>query len=286
MALLQAFDNKLEKLSLQKLLMLFSKQQENPDFYFVPYKFGCFSFQANADLNTMVKYEQVSQDEYFWKKTDTTNYILQLKEKDRILLRSIKQIYGTKDKNELIRHTYLNYPYFAINSTIVKTVLSADEFQKVTQARPEKNETILFTIGYEGISLEEYLNKLIQNDIKVLCDVRKNPLSMKYGFSKSQLQNACEGVNIKYFHFPDVGIPTDQRTILNNQSDYDNLFVKYRNDILPEANQSLNKLLSLLLENKRIALTCFEANIHQCHRKHLAEAIEKLPAFEYKVKHL
>ena len=156
LALLQAFDNKLEKLSLQKLLMLFSKQQEKPEFYFVPYKFGCFSFQANADLNTMVKYEQVSQDEYFWTKTDTTNYILQLKEKDSILLRSFKQIYGTKDKNELIRYTYLNYPYFAINSTIAKTVLSADELQKVTLARPEKSETVLFTIGYEGISLEEY----------------------------------------------------------------------------------------------------------------------------------
>lgn len=34
----------------------------------------------------------------------------------------------------------------------------------------------------------------------------KNPISMKYGFSKSQLQNACEGVGISYNHFPDLGI--------------------------------------------------------------------------------
>ncbi|WP_200885350.1 DUF488 family protein [Jejuia pallidilutea] len=63
--------------------------------------------------------------------------------------------------------------------------------------RSFENDITLFTIGYEGISLEHYLNKLIRNNIKLLCDVRKNALSMKYGFSKSQLKNACEGVCIK-----------------------------------------------------------------------------------------
>ncbi|WP_348602891.1 DUF488 family protein [Bartonella tribocorum] len=41
-----------------------------------------------------------------------------------------------------------------------------------------------FTIGYEGKSLENYLNCLLENNIKILCDVRKNPISRKYGFSK------------------------------------------------------------------------------------------------------
>jgi len=50
----------------------------------------------------------------------------------------------------------------------------------------------LFTIGYEGISLEEYFNRLIKNDVKVLVDVRNNPLSMKFGFSKTQLKRFCE----------------------------------------------------------------------------------------------
>ncbi len=46
------------------------------------------------------------------------------------------------------------------------------------------------------------------------------------------------------------------------------------------------KILNLLREHKRIALTCFEANICQCHRKHLAEAIEHLANFKYEVNHL
>lgn len=54
--------------------------------------------------------------------------------------------------------------------------------------------------------LEQYLNKLIENDVKVLCDVRRNPISMKFGFSKHQLIKACNGVGIEYKHIPEVGI--------------------------------------------------------------------------------
>ena len=48
------------KLSLQKILFLFSKKQTNPVFDFVPYKQGCFSFQANKDLSVLeTHYQQI-----------------------------------------------------------------------------------------------------------------------------------------------------------------------------------------------------------------------------------
>jgi uncharacterized protein (DUF488 family) len=46
------------------------------------------------------------------------------------------------------------------------------------------------------------------------------------------------------------------------------------------------RILDLLKKHQRIALTCFEANICQCHRKHLAEAIANLPEFDYELKHI
>jgi len=286
LALLETFDNRLEKISLQKLLMLVTKQQQKPDYYFVPYKFGCFSFQANADLATMTKYNQVKAEGKSWVKTDTEKYLLSLKDRDRQAIRYIKLQYGGKNADELIKLTYIKFPYFAVNSTIAKERLSQNEYQKVLEARPKSNKTILYTIGYEGISLEEYLNKLILNDIKVLCDVRKNSVSMKYGFSKSQLQKACEGVGIKYVHIPELGIDSDKRQELNTQTDYDKLFSLYRSEILTQTIELQEKLLILLKEKERIALTCFEANICQCHRKHLADAIVKLPGFEYELRHI
>jgi len=158
--------------------------------------------------------------------------------------------------------------------------------EKVNNSRPKGEKTVLFTIGYEGISLEEYLNRLIKNDIKILVDVRRNPLSMKFGFSKSQLHRFCENLRIKYMHFPEVGIQSNQRQELNTQADYDKLFDIYCQTNLTKTIDSQVKILNLLKEYKNIALTCFEANINQCHRKYLAESIENLPNFEYEIKHI
>jgi len=286
LSLLQVFDNELDKISLQKLLMLFSKLQSRPDYHFVPYKYGCYSFQANADLSTMGKYKQVEEVGKKWRKTDKTDYLQEIRDSDRKALRNIKSLYAGKTKDELIRITYLQYPFFVLNSTISHEILNEAEYRAVELVKPSFNSTVLFTIGYEGVSLEEYLNKLIVNGIKMLCDVRKNSLSMKYGFSKSQLKHACEGVKIQYVHIPDLGIESDKRQELHTQSDYDVLFSQYRNDTLTKTRPQQEYILELLKENKRIALTCFEANICQCHRKHLAEAVSKLPGFDYELKHI
>lgn len=286
LALLETFNNKLDKISLQKLLLLVAKHQQKPDYFFVPYKLGCYSFQANADLTTMIKYNQVKSENHCWIKTDSEKYFSSLKDNDKQAIRKIKLLYGDKSAEELIKITYLMYPYYAVNSTIAKEKLSESEFQTVLDARPISNKTILYTIGYEGVSLEEYLNKLILNNINVLCDVRKNPVSMKYGFSKTQLQKACEGLGIEYINIPELGIDSDKRQELNTQLDYNNLFALYRTSTLTETKEKQEALLTLLIEKKRVALTCFEANICQCHRKHLADAIVGLPGFKYELRHI
>jgi uncharacterized protein (DUF488 family) len=286
LSLLQVFDNQLDKISFQKLLFLLSRAQEKKSFHFVPYKFGCFSFQANADLNTMAKYKLVEQSVKSWKKIDEKDYFDELNPKDKAALRHLKNQFGTLNKDELIALTYRQYPYFAINSTIALTILTTEEISKIEDQKPFKNATVLFTIGYEGISLEQYINKLIVNDVKVLCDVRKNAFSMKFGFSKKQLKTACEGVGIEYIHIPEVGIESDKRLALNTQADYDKLFKIYKSDTLSNEIEKQNEILSLLQSKKRIALTCFEANIHQCHRKHLAESISNMEGFSYELNHI
>jgi len=230
----------------------------------------------------MVKYKQVVEEVNYWNKTDAKDYISELREHDRKTLLTIKRLYGGKSKDELLMITYTKYPYFALNSTIAHEVLSEDEYCAMTKLKPQVSSTVLFTIGYEGISLEEYINKLIINGIKVLCDVRKNALSMKYGFSKSQLRNAAEGVGIKYVHLPDLGIESDKRQELHTQSDYDNLFLQYRKVVLTKTHNQQEKIIQLLNTHKHVALTCFEANICQCHRKYLAEAITGLCGCELK----
>ena len=286
LALIQLFEGQIDIISLQKLLFLFTQRQAKAEYDFIPYFYGCYSYSANADLMAMVSKGILSETTSHFTKVDTTDYIKTLKEEDRKLLQEIKSHYGNMTANALMKHTYLHFPYWAINSKKAKEILSTEQLEKVNNSRPKGNKTVLFTIGYEGISLEEYLNRLLKNDIKVLVDVRCNPLSMKYGFSKSQLQRYCENLGMQYVHFPEVGIQSEQRQELNTQADYDKLFAVYRDNNLKKTTVSQEKIFHLLKEHKRIALTCFEANIYQCHRKHLAEAIASFPSFEYEVKHI
>ncbi|MCR8667078.1 DUF488 domain-containing protein [Aestuariibaculum sp. M13] len=287
LALLQAFNNgKLEKLSLQKLLFLLTREQANKSYDFVPYKFGCFSFQANADLRTLTKYNLVKDSDNNWECIDDLDYFNALKQEDKAAILCVKEKFSNLNSKELIQYTYQNYPFYATKSTIVKEVLNDEELEKVAAQKRIGTDTVLFTIGYEGTSLETYINKLILNDVKVLCDVRKNSFSMKYGFSKSQLKTACEGVGIEFLHMPEVGIKSEKRQVLNCQADYDALFVDYKKTVLHNETEKQYEILKLLKNKGRIALTCFEKNIHQCHRKHLANSIKHLEGFNYIVKHI
>ena len=286
LALLQLFDGQLDKIRLQKLLFLFSNSQAKAEYEFIPYKFGCYSYSANADMTAMVKRGFLNEEEKTFEKKDKNDYLKQLKPVDLTSLQDVKTNYGKMSATALMKHTYINFPFYATRSEAAEKVLTKDELEKITEAKPKGNKTVLFTIGYEGISLEEYLVRLLKNDVKVLVDVRNNPLSMKYGFSKSQLKKFCANLDIEYVHIPEVGIQSDQRQELNTQSDYDKLFAVYRKINLSKTTTSQNEILKLLKQHKRVALTCFEANICQCHRKHLAEAIEILPDFNYEVKHI
>lgn len=286
LSLLQVFDNQLQKLSLQKLLFLFTRQQDKPEYDFVPYKFGCFSFSANADLIAMTKHGLLMEEKNGFSKIDQLDYISKLTEKDRENLFSVKKLYGKLSSDALMKLTYLNYHYHAINSVKAEEILMDEDYRKISEAKPKNDKIVLYTIGYEGISLEEYLNRLVRNDVKVLVDVRKNAMSMKFGFSKSQLKNYCNSLNIGYIHVPEVGIQSDWRQELNTQSDYDSLFEKYKESNLTETVSHQEYILNLLIQKQRIALTCFEADICQCHRKHLAEAITRFPQWNYELKHI
>ena len=283
---MELLDGEVEKLRLQKLLFLYSQKKANPEYDFVPYKYGCYSYSAKADMNTMVEKGLLKETEKYYSKADTTRYYSLLKSEDQKILSRVVTEYGRMSSNALIKHTYVNFPFYAINSTIAHEVLPDHLYERVERVKPVNDQTTLFTLGYEGISLEKYLQKLISNDVKVLVDVRRNPLSMKFGFSKTRLKNYCNSLGIEYVHVPEVGIASENRRQLESQKDYDDLFAEYNKTTVIETTESQLYILSLLEKYKRIALTCFEAKHCQCHRSHLANSIAELPKSTFKIAHL
>ena len=287
LALLEVFGGKLSAIQLQKYLFLMTRQQTEKSFYFVPFKYGCFSFQANQDMTTLGTYGYITTDDNCYTLNDlTANYICQVNLFDQQFIYDIYAKFGTMSQDELVTYIYTHYPFYAINSSIASQLLNQKELQKVHAQRRKKNEKQLLTIGYEGVSLEQYINKLILEDVRVLCDVRKNAYSQKYGFSKSQLEKACKGVGIQYIHIPALGIESNKRQALSSQKDYDILFTEYENTVLMEQKESLEYIRQLIKTSSRIALTCFERDPKQCHRTRIAYALMKLSNDEYSLNQL
>ncbi|MCF6340341.1 MAG: DUF488 domain-containing protein [Sulfurimonas sp.] len=285
MALLQLFNGKLSKLDMQKLLFLFVEEygSKKKAYEFIPYHYGCYSFQANADLKTMHNYGLLHLDDNnntVELTQNNINHIEHLKEIDKTQLEHFVQKYKHLSGNNLISHVYNNYPYYTLNSKIAHKFLDK-KYQKQPKLF-DVNIDNLFTIGYEGISFENYINKLIENDINVLCDVRKNPFSMKFGFSKNMLKHAVEHVGIKYIHLPELGIESENRQELNSLSDYKKLFKEYEQTTLIEKPaQDALSYINNITNKEKIALTCFEKDIEYCHRGIIAKTLNNKYGLSY-----
>lgn len=259
-----------------KLLFLYKKENQADNFYdFLPYKFGPCSFTAYEDRNTLI------EKGFLLNGNDWT--ITQLGRKAAstvdLFMKNFYEKFKTLRGDELIKYVYKNFPEFAINSTIIDRISFGDEKLKnsiIEAKNKNRAKNPLSTIGYEGHTIESYFNKLIDSGVTALCDVRKNPISRKKGFSKSSLQKYCDSLGIKYFHIPELGIESSKRTSLKTQADYDALFLEYEKDILPYKGIFLNWLRDLILKsNEVIALTCFERLPSQCHRHCISDILCK-----------
>ena len=120
------------------------------------------------------------------------------------------------------------------------------------------------------------MNLLLRPGVTLLCDVRKNPISRKHGFSKKTLSKGCEGVGIRYEHLPQLGVPSSERRHLETQADYDALFKRYEADVLPSQAEAVADIATWIRDGESVAVTCYELHPHQCHRHCVAAAVEQV----------
>ncbi|MDR9756302.1 MAG: DUF488 family protein [Thermoanaerobacterales bacterium] len=252
---------------LQKLVFLYT-MKEGSDFYeFIPYKFGPYSFQLAEDVNIL------RRDGYLFIESRPGGTKIQaIGEYPQESAFSIASERGIN----LIRKTYREYPYYAINSEITDRLFHGNEAECIKKEKKNytKSGQVLFTIGYEGKSIEGFINTLIQNDVRLLCDVRKNPVSRKFGFSKRKLVHITETVGIGCVHMPDLGIESHKRSSLETVDDYKCLFRGYAKTLL-NLKPQLERLYSLLNEHDRIALMCYEKDADMCHRHVIRDYLTK-----------
>ncbi len=276
--LLKVLGGNVGNLDFQKLLLFYCFEYEDePTYEFVPYKYGCFSFTSYADKRKLIEKGLLENEDHVWKLTSAGMSIstgLPLPKKMQDFAEKYEGLRG----NELVAESYRRYPYYAIQSEIADRVLDGDEkaLMAINEARPTCNHPAICTIGYEGRSLEGFLNVLIQNGVTVLYDVRRNALSRKYGFSKSTLSKGCEGVGIRYEHLPELGIVSEHRKNIKTPEDYRRLFDTYMRKWLPHQGKTLEKIAKSIKMGERVALTCYEHLPERCHRNCIANAVQEM----------
>jgi hypothetical protein len=289
LALLDALGDNVANLDFQKLLFLYCQETDAPpDYEFIPYRLGAFSFTSYADRRKLAQYGLIDTDEQVWILTAAGRKAIKGKyemlKPFQLFARKYRAIRG----DMLVAESYRRYPYYGTRSEIAHRILKNDPgaLFRIEESRTPHSNAGLATIGYEGRSFEGYLNMLIEHGVAVLCDVRRNPLSRKYGFSKSTLSKGCESIGIRYEHLPELGIASEQRLNLKTQSDYDRLFQKYVREVLPIQGAALQKICNWVKNGEKVALTCYERLPIQCHRKYVAERLEKEFGFGFAPTHL
>src|SRR3954454_16363773 len=130
----------------------------------------------------------------------------------------------------------------------------------------------IFTIGYEGATMDDFLAALKAAGVERLIDVRALPLSRRPGFSKSPLRAALEEVGVEYVHLKALGTPPDGRSAARagRREDLKRIYAGQLE--LPEAIVQAAQMLELAGEKPSVLL-CFEREDSECHRTLLLDAV-------------
>ena len=132
-----------------------------------------------------------------------------------------------------------------------------------------------FTIGYGGRIPEEFGKLLASHNVKTIVDVRIRPDKAAMG-SYAKAKDADKGIagllarsGIDYVSLPELG----------------NLFLGY--DDWPERYGKFLELAGPLLFDRLadipglICLMCAEKKVSECHRRHIAEYLERVAGWKF-----
>ena len=144
--------------------------------------------------------------------------------------------------------------------------------------------TQLFTVGYEGTSIDAFISNLLTNNIDCILDVRALPLSRKSGFSKTELARRLNRAKIDYVHLADLGAPKPIREKLKSTRDYSTFF-KTMDTYLANKKNAIEASYNYVV-NHTCCLMCFERLAAECHRKIVAAKIKARDGNGLQIRHI
>lgn len=130
----------------------------------------------------------------------------------------------------------------------------------------------IFTIGYEGATMSEFLAALQGAGVTRVIDVRAVPNSRRPGFSKTPLRNALAEAGIDYVHLRALGTPAEGRAAARagRKAELERIYAGQLET--PQA-MAEGAIMVELATEKPSALLCYERDPACCHRTLLWQAL-------------
>lgn len=134
---------------------------------------------------------------------------------------------------------------------------------------------MLFSVGYEGRTIDRFIEMLKRNGVDVLMDVRLNAISRKAGFSKRKLEAALADAGIEYVHEPLLGNPKENRDAFRSGGDLADGRRRFAARLSNGSGGALADLAEMASE-RHVAVLCFEEDSQRCHRKVITDEAQEL----------
>ncbi len=266
LSMLHAAGGKLSRTALVKWCFLLRHEMPTgggSSFYdFVPYRYGPFSFALYQEADKLVRNAYLSEpNRNQWEVTaEGAEAARGLPAGIQADISTISRGFGQDDAKSVQQYVYRRYPWYTINSQIEQRM-----------ERPHAPPAV-YTIGYEGMQIDGFLDAVLHHGLDRLIDVRHNPIARRYGFHKRTLARLLSNIGVEYVHVPELGIPSEDRRRLTSRADYEALFDQYEAETLPEQGRAL-ALVARLQREKASALLCMEADATLCHRSRIAAVV-------------
>ncbi len=274
LSLISSSAQPINRIVLTKYLFLIAKEGglgAGTSFYeFLPYKYGAYSFSMARDLLTLERYGYITGDENsVWLRPGMEDTVKAAVDKTPNMLRavvaSVVSKYQQMSQAELLRFAYEKYPEFTFRSKLRELVPPEG-------IEPAPAPIGIYTLGYEGRSVDGFFDILLQNGVRKIVDVRANPVSRKYGFAGSTLSRIAGKLRIGYLHLPELGISSRDRKGLDTTVSRRDLLDDYEDRTLPNRLDA-KKAAMAAIQSEPSALVCMEENPKDCHRGRLAKAL-------------